>query len=486
VHTGPLNFSSPIIPVILSGGSGARLWPLSRSLRPKQLLPVTGASSMIRETARRVSGSSLFAAPIIVGGEDHRFLIARELAEEGTRPATILLEPEGRNTAPAIAIAAHHAVGSQSDPLLLVLPSDHAISDLAAFEDAVCRGVAAARLGKLVTFGIKPEAPETGYGYIAVGEPLDGVPNVHTIERFVEKPDAETALGYLDGGRHLWNGGIFLFSARAFLSELSQLTPQVALACEAAMLAAEIDGAFVRPGAEAFRSCPNISIDYAVMEKTRHAAVVPVDMGWSDVGSWDALWSISNKDDLGNATKGSVVAIDTSDSLLRVEGGAPIAALGLSEFVVVSTPDAVLIAPRARAQDVKRVVDVLKADGNAVHASHSIVHRPWGTYETTDAGDRFQTKRIVVYPGEKLSLQMHHHRSEHWIVVSGTARVTINGDALFLQEDQSAYIPAGSAHRLENPGKFPLHLIEVQYGAYLGEDDIVRFEDSYGRSNIVG
>lgn len=441
---------------------------------------------MIRETVRRVSGSSLFGPPIVVGGEDHRFLIARELAEEGTQAATILLEPEGRNTAAAIAIAAHYAVASDSDPLLLVLPSDHAISDLEAFEDAVSRGAAAARLGKLVTFGIRPEAPETGYGYIAIGEPLPSVDNVHAVERFVEKPDAETALGYLSGGRHLWNGGIFLFSARTFLSELSHLAPEVAAACEAAMMAAEVDGAFMRPHAEAFRSCPNISVDYAVMEKTRHAAVVPVDMGWSDVGSWDALWSISSKDDLGNATKGSVVAIDTSDSLLRVEGGPPIAALGLSDVVVVSTRDAVLIAPRARAQDVKQIVDVLKADGNTIYAMHSVVHRPWGTYETTDAGDRFQTKRIVVYPGEKLSLQMHHHRSEHWIVVSGTARVTIDGHDVLLQENQSTYIPAGATHRLENPGKIPLHLIEVQCGAYLGEDDIVRFEDSYGRSNTVG
>ena len=470
-----------IVPVVLSGGSGTRLWPVSRSLHPKQLLPIAADHSMLQATIARLSETG-YAAPIVVGGEEHRFLIADQLAERRSVPAAIILEPEGRNTAAAIALAALSALAHDPAAILLVVPSDHVIADPAAFSRAVETGLAAAKAGHLVTFGIAPAGPETGYGYIEHGAALDGLPGVSVVAGFVEKPDSATAQGFVDGGRHAWNGGIFLFGARAYLDELEAYAPDVASACAAAMAAATTDGVFVRPERAAFLSSPNISIDYAVMEHTAHAAVVPVEMGWSDVGSWGALWDIAPHDAAGNALDGDVVAIESSNCLVRVDNGPAVAIVGVEDLVVVSTRDSVLVIPRNRSQEVRAVVDELKSRNSTRHSLQPVVHRPWGTYETTDMGERFQTKRIVVKPGGQLSLQMHYHRSEHWIVVSGTALVTIDGIEKIVGENQSAYIPAGAQHRLENPGKVPLHLIEVQCGPYLGEDDIVRFEDKYARA----
>jgi mannose-1-phosphate guanylyltransferase / mannose-6-phosphate isomerase len=472
---------SKIWPVILSGGSGTRLWPMSRSLYPKQLLPLTGADTMLQATALRTPSGPLFHAPLVVAGEDHRFLIKGQLETIKLNAAAILLEPQGRNTAPAVAIAALHVLKSDADALMLVMPSDHVIADVSAFHRAIDAAHSAAHAGKFVTFGIQPSAPETGYGYIEMGAAMDGGA-AHAVVRFVEKPDAATAASYLAGGKHVWNGGIFFFSARAYIEALAVHAPDILSACTAAMDAATVDGLFIRPDAAAFASAPNISIDYAVMEKTELAAVVPVSMGWSDVGSWAALWEIGSKDENGNAAIGDVIAVDSTNNLMRVEGGPAIATVGVEDLVIVSTRDAVMIAPRNRAQDVKKIVDTLKASGRDEGHTPAVVNRPWGTYQTTDSGNRFQTKRIVVNPGGQLSLQMHHHRSEHWIVVSGTAKVTNGEKIILLQENESTYIPAGTSHRLENPGKVPLHLIEVQCGSYLGEDDIVRFEDSYGRA----
>ncbi len=468
-----------IHPVVLSGGSGTRLWPVSRSLYPKQLLSIASEATMLQATVARTSGTD-FAPPFIVAGEEHRFHIAEQLNAINVTPSGIILEPAGRNTAAAIALA---ALAADPEATLLVMPSDHVITDVAAFRAAMERALPAAEAGMLVTFGITPEHPETGYGYIEAEADADAAvhPGVRGVAAFTEKPDPATAHAYVDGGRHFWNSGIFLFTAGAYLDELRAHAPEIASCCSAAMAAVNADGQFLRPHRASFLASPNISIDYAVMERTERAVVVPVEMGWSDVGSWDALWAISKKDGAGNSIKGDVVAIDSRNSLFRTDSGPAIAAIGVSDLVAISTRDAILIMPRDRAQDVKAIVDALKQAGQTSHEVHSVVHRPWGTYETTDRGDRFQTKRIVVKPGEKLSLQMHHHRSEHWIVVSGTAMVTIDSEVRLLQENQSTYIPAGATHRLENPGRIPLHLIEVQCGPYLGEDDIVRFEDSYGR-----
>jgi mannose-1-phosphate guanylyltransferase/mannose-6-phosphate isomerase len=470
-----------LFPVILSGGAGTRLWPVSRSMHPKQLLPIAAEDSMLQVTLARFPADRGFAAPIIVGGEDHRFLISDQLAEVGCTPTTIILEPEGRNTAAAIALAAHVAVAADPDAMLVVAPSDHVIADQAAFAAALAAAQPAAAAGYLVTFGIHPQGPETGYGYIEFGAPLTGLAGVNSVARFVEKPDLARATAFVESGRHAWNGGIFMFTAQALLDALAQHAPDVAAACATAMAGATQDAAFTRPDAAAFLGCPAISIDYAVMEHTDRAAVVPVAMGWSDVGSWSALWDIAPHDAAGNFLDGEVVAIDSRRNLVRVDRGPAVALVGVDDMVVVSTRDSVLVMPRDRAQDVKLVVDELKRRNSSRHSLQPVVHRPWGTYETTDAGDRFQTKRIVVKPGEKLSLQMHYHRSEHWIVVSGTALVTIDGHEQIIGENQSVYIAAGSTHRLENPGKVPLHLIEVQCGPYLGEDDIVRFEDKYAR-----
>ena len=471
---------STVHPVILSGGAGSRLWPLSRRLLPKQLLPLAGTRTMIQETAARFVHDG-FAAPTVICNEDHRFLIAEQLREQGVT-AAIVLEPVGRNTAPAAAVAALTAGKEGSDAVILLVPSDHVIDDLKVFHEAVAKAVPAAEAGAIVAFGIKPDAAETGYGYIFGGEPVSAAPGCLKIERFVEKPDRATAERYLANGNYFWNGGIFLFKASVLLSEMERLQPEILKACKEAVTKARRDLDFVRLDEAAFKRSPSLSIDYAVMEHTPRAAVVPVDMGWSDVGSWHALWDIAEKGEEGNATKGDVLLEGVKNSYLRSDGPL-LAAVGVEDLVVVATTDAVLVSHRESAQDVKKIVDELEKQGREIHVAHRRVYRPWGSYEGIDAGERFQVKRIIVNPGAKLSLQMHHHRAEHWVVVAGTARVTCGEKEFLLYENESTFIPLGTRHRLENPGKVPLHLIEVQSGSYLGEDDIVRYEDSYGRTD---
>ncbi|WP_341927060.1 mannose-1-phosphate guanylyltransferase/mannose-6-phosphate isomerase [Stenotrophomonas geniculata] len=465
----------PIVPVILSGGSGTRLWPLSREAYPKQFLPLVGDDTMLQATWKRVA-SIAGAAPIVVANQEHRFMAAEQLRECKVLPQALILEPVGRNTAPAIAIAALQALAAGDDALLLVLPSDHVVRNEAAFHAAVKQAAIAAEAGKLVTFGIVPTAPETGYGYIkaAAGE------GVRAVDRFVEKPDLATAEQYVASGEYFWNSGMFLFKASRYLKELETLQPAILAACRQALDKAARDNDFIRLDAEAFAASPNDSIDYAVMEKTADAAVVPLDAEWNDVGSWSALWEVSDKDADGNACHGDVIALDCKDSYAY--GNRLIAMVGLQDVVVVETDDAVFVGHKDRVQDVKEIVGQIKRDGRSEAAAHRKVYRPWGAYDSIDNGARFQVKRITVKPGATLSLQMHHHRAEHWIVVSGTAEVTRGDEVILLSENQSTYIPLGVTHRLKNPGKLPLELIEVQSGSYLGEDDIVRFEDSYGRA----
>jgi mannose-1-phosphate guanylyltransferase/mannose-6-phosphate isomerase len=470
-----------IYPVILSGGSGTRLWPMSRSLYPKQLLALFGKTSLLQETAQRIVERPGFAPPLIVANEEHRFIIAEQLRAIGAAPAALLLEPVGRNTAPAAAVAALRIADSDPDGLMLVMPSDHAIADPAAFHQAVERAAAAARTGLLVTFGITPERAETGYGYIAGGAPIAGCDRAFAVKGFVEKPDTAQAERYVTAGDHFWNSGIFLFPVGLYLAELDRLRPDMLAACKKALAAAKSDADFVRLDKAAFAECPADSIDYAVMEHTGRAAVVPVGMGWSDLGSWDALWEMSAKDERGNSLAGNVIAEDTGNCYLRSDAGL-VAAIGVEDLVVVATDDAVMVAPRNRTQEVKQLVGRLLKDGRGEADALSTVHRPWGTYRSLHNGERVQVKHITVRPGAKLSLQMHHHRAEHWVVVQGTAKIVRGNEEMILTEDQSTYIPLGTAHRLENPGKIPLHVIEVQSGSYLGEDDIVRFEDHYGRS----
>jgi len=466
---------NPIVPVILSGGSGTRLWPLSREAYPKQFLPLVGNDTMLQATWKRVA-SIAGAAPIVVANQEHRFMAAEQLRECKVLPQALILEPVGRNTAPAIAIAALQALSAGDDALLLVLPSDHVVRNEAAFHAAVKQAAVAAESGKLVTFGIVPTAPETGYGYIkaATGE------GVRAVDRFVEKPDLATAEQYVASGEYFWNSGMFLFKASRYLKELETLQPAILAACRTALDKAARDNDFIRLDAEAFAASPNDSIDYAVMEKTADAAVVPLDAEWNDVGSWSALWEVSDKDADGNACHGDVIALDCKDSYAY--GNRLIAMVGLQDVVVVETDDAVFVGHKDRVQDVKEIVGRIKREGRSEAAAHRKVYRPWGAYDSIDNGDRFQVKRITVKPGATLSLQMHHHRAEHWIVVSGTAEVTRGDEVILLSENQSTYIPLGVTHRLKNPGKLPLELIEVQSGSYLGEDDIVRFEDQYGRA----
>jgi mannose-1-phosphate guanylyltransferase/mannose-6-phosphate isomerase len=478
----PAEASKPVIhPVILSGGSGTRLWPMSRAQYPKQLLPLISERTLLQEAALRIADKTQFAAPVIIANDEHRFVVAEQLRLVGVAPRAIVLEPVGRNTAPACCIAALLLANTEPDALFLVMPSDHAITDLAAFKAAVARATEAAAKGRLVTFGITASRPETGYGYIKRGKALPGAEGAFDVAGFVEKPDQARAEAYLQSGDYSWNSGIFLFPAALLLREVQRLQPEMVAACMEAFTKAKRDLDFLRLDHDAFAKAAGNSIDYAVMEHTPHAAVVPVEMGWSDVGTWDALWLIGAKDAAGNVTAGDVVADETRNSYLRTESGL-LAVLGVEDLVVVATADAVLVTRRDRAQDIKQLVAKLERDGRSELATHLLVHRPWGTYRSIHHGDRVQVKHIMVKPGGILSLQMHHHRAEHWVVVNGTAKVTKGNEQLVLHENESTFIPMGTQHRLENPGKIPLHLIEVQSGSYLGEDDIVRFEDTYGRA----
>ncbi len=469
----------PIVPVILSGGSGTRLWPVSRESFPKQLWPLVSERSMIQETALRAHGPG-FAPPIIVCNHEHRFLIAEQLREAGIEGAKVVLEPVGRNSAPAIAAAAVLASESDPDSVLWMMAADAAIADVPALLTALGIAATAARAGHVVTFGMRPTAPETGYGYIETGSPLPDADGAFTVARFVEKPDAATAAMLVAGGRHLWNSGMFVFTAATLLRELQTHAPDVLPAVRASVEKSRTDLDFIRLDPDAFAACPTISLDYAVAEKTTRAAVVPAAIGWSDVGSWSALWELGAKDAAGNVILGDVLLEDTTDCYVRADGHLT-AVVGLKDVVLVNTGDAVLAMHRDKAQDVKKVVDRLKAMGRAEATAHNRAYRPWGFYESLIQGDRFQVKRIVVSPGRQLSLQSHFHRAEHWVVVNGTARVTRDKKVMILRENESVYLPLGCTHRLENPGRIPLTLIEVQVGGYLGEDDIVRYEDTYGR-----
>ncbi|MDR1994292.1 mannose-1-phosphate guanylyltransferase/mannose-6-phosphate isomerase [Azonexus sp.] len=475
-----------ILPVVLSGGSGTRLWPLSREKYPKQLLPLIGKQSMLQATVTRLDGLDGLAEPLLVCNEEHRFVVAEQMRLLG-KQGRVLLEPVGRNTAPALTLAALWARKQGGDPVLVVMPADHVILDEALFREAVARAVALAEAGRAVTFGITPDCPETGYGYIQQGAALAGDSGAYELARFVEKPDRQTAQAYLDAGDFLWNSGIFVMRASTWLTALELCRPDILAACRASLERGCEDGDFVRADPAAFAQCPADSIDYAVMERLTgstaglpKSAVIPLAAGWSDVGAWDALWKVLPKSEDGNAWRGDVLLEGCRDTLAIAENRL-VACIGLRNMVVVETNDAVLVAHHEATQDVKKVVDRLKGEGRAVAQWHRKVYRPWGWYDGVDSGERFQVKRIGVKPGAALSLQMHHHRAEHWIVVSGTARVTKDDEVFLVSENQSTYIPLGVKHRLENPGIVPLEMIEVQSGSYLGEDDIVRFEDTYGR-----
>lgn len=469
-----------LYPIVLAGGSGTRLWPLSREMFPKQFLTLQDHQTMLQATLARLQGIEMQGVTVICN-EDHRFLVAEQLRQVGALNHNILLEPAGRNTAPAVALAAMQA---PADALLLVLAADHVIEHADAFQDAVRAALPFAEAGHLVTFGIVPTAPETGYGYIQQGEALvEGVGKARTVRRvaaYIEKPTRAVAESYLANGQYLWNSGMFCFRASRYLEELHKHRPDVLAASQKAMAGAKADLDFIRVDAEAFKACPDISIDHAVMEKTNDAVVVPMDAGWSDVGAYGALWEVLPKDPQGNVHRGDVLTHESEGNLVFAEN-ALVATVGLRDTVVVQTKDAVMVAPRSRVQEVKQIVGRIKAAGRSEHKLHRQVYRPWGHYDSIDAGERYQVKRITVAPGAKLSVQMHHHRAEHWIVVSGTAIVTLDGKEQLLAENESIYLPIGAVHALENPGKIPLELIEVQVGSYLGEDDIVRFEDRYGR-----
>lgn len=466
-----------LFPVIMAGGSGSRLWPLSRQLSPKQFLPLAdGELSMLQATLQRLQGLDI-ARPLLICNEEHRFLAAEQLRQLGMEQAKILLEPVGRNTAPAIALAAFQACSEEEDPILLILAADHLIQDVQAFHASIHKALPLASAGKLVTFGIVPTHPETGYGYLEKGESIG---EGFAVSRFVEKPDFATAAEYLVSGDYFWNSGMFMFRASRYLEELERFRPEILAACSKALAGGSQDMHFTRVDPEVFAACPEDSIDYAVMERTADAVMVPLNAGWSDIGSWSALWEVSAKDTDGNVFKGDVLSERSHNSYIHADHRL-VAAVGVEDLVIVETKDAVLVAHKNQVQDVKKIVEQLKNGQRHEHSSHREVYRPWGIYDSVDNGHRYQVKRITVNPGAKLSVQMHHHRAEHWIVVSGTAKVT-NGDKTYLvTENQSTFIPIGQIHSLENPGVIPLELIEVQSGSYLGEDDIVRFEDKYGR-----
>ncbi len=467
-----------ILPVIMAGGSGTRLWPLSRGNYPKQFLALDGSNhTMLQQTLNRLDGIEHTPAMLICN-EEHRFIAAEQLRQINVKHSGIFLEPTGRNTAPAIALAALKALENNQDPLLLVLAADHVIENITAFHESVEQAAMLAEQGKLVTFGITGNKPETGYGYIKRGVPHQ---TGFVVDSFVEKPDLATAKTYIESGEYYWNSGMFLFKASEYLKELKTFRPDIYKACELAMQVQNDDMDFVRVDKVAFESCPDESIDYAVMEHTKDAVVVPMDAGWSDVGGFAALWEVSNKDENGNAFNGDVKAVDTKNTLVLGDDKL-IATVGVKDLVIVSTKDAVLVAHKSESQKIKAIVQQLKNEQRSEVTFHREVYRPWGKYDSVDSGERFQVKRITVKPGAKLSVQMHHHRAEHWIVVSGTAKVHLDGTEQYLTENESVYIPITAVHALENPGKVDLELIEVQSGSYLGEDDIVRFEDRYGRS----
>lgn len=472
-----------ILPILLSGGSGSRLWPCSRQGHPKQFMALTdGGYSLLQQTWQRLEGLPQLHRPLVIANEAHRFLVAEQLQEINVTPEAILLEPMGRNTAPAITVAALYLTEILGqDPLLLVLPADHLIQDQLAFQGAIATAVASAEQGWLVTFGIQPTEANTGYGYIAKGEAIEG-PGSFRVDKFVEKPDRPTAETYLAAGVYLWNSGMFVFRASTFLAEVRRWQPDILTACEKSLAHAHPDLEFIRLDPTAFAACPADSIDYAVMEYTEKAAVVPVQCGWSDVGAWSTLWQVAEKDEKGNAYRGDVLAVNSQNCFVYASDRL-VTLLGVENLIVVETADALLVARQDCAQDVKRLVEELLKQTRREALTHRVIYRPWGKYDSIDVGSRFQVKRITVKPGASLSLQKHHHRAEHWVVVSGTAEVTCNGEKFLLTENESTYIPVGAVHRLANPGKISLEMIEVQSGPYLGEDDIVRLEDHYGRCN---
>ena len=466
-----------IIPIIMAGGSGTRLWPLSRSLYPKQFLSLINENSLLQETLKRLDGLNCLP-PVIVSNNEHRFIVAEQLRQFGVDDFQIILEPVGRNTAPAVALAALKALELHGDHHMLVLAADHAIQDIEAFHAAVLAAEQESVDNKLVTFGIVPTKPETGYGYIKKGEQVKN--SVFKVNSFVEKPDLETAKNYLEQKCYLWNSGMFMFKASVYLDELKKFRPDILAACKESLSSASTDLDFIRLNSDVFAECPDESIDYAVMEKTQDCVVIPLDADWSDIGSWTSLWEISEKDEHENVSHGDVINYNSRNNYIYSEGSL-ISTVGVNNLIIVQTKDALLVAQQDNVQDIKKIVEILKKQKRSEHISHREVYRPWGRYDSVERGDRYQVKRITVKPGECLSTQMHHHRAEHWVVVAGTAKVTCGERTYFVTENESTFIPIGTVHTLENPGKIPLEVIEIQSGVYLGDDDIVRLSDKYGR-----